>query len=219
MTRRQQLLDFAILGLLHDAPMHGYELRKHLNLTMGVFRALSYGTLYPALRGLVAGGSITESTDAGAVTAASRRPRIVYELTDRGAARFDELAKQTDPTVYEDELFELRMAFFGRTWTAPTDTWVATVPIGYGDGYSRLLSNRGTMLVRGRPFRIAGRVCMDQTMLDLGPRTDVVAGDEVVAIGRQGEAQITAWDVADLMGTIPYEVTCLLTRRVTRTYG
>ncbi len=115
MTRRQQLLDFAILGLLHDAPMHGYELRKHLNLTMGVFRALSYGTLYPALRGLVAGGSITESTDAGAVTAASRRPRIVYELTDRGAARFDELAKQTDPTVYEDELFELRMAFFGRT--------------------------------------------------------------------------------------------------------
>ncbi len=50
MTRRQQLLDFAILGLLHDAPMHGYELRKHLNLTMGVFRALSYGTLYPALR-------------------------------------------------------------------------------------------------------------------------------------------------------------------------
>ena len=68
MTRRQQLLDFAILGLLHDAPMHGYELRKHLNLTMGVFRALSYGTLYPALRGLVAGGSITESTDAGAVT-------------------------------------------------------------------------------------------------------------------------------------------------------
>ena len=82
MTRRQQLLDFAILGLLHDAPMHGYELRKHLNLTMGVFRALSYGTLYPALRGLVAGGSITESTDAGAVTAASRRPRIVYELTD-----------------------------------------------------------------------------------------------------------------------------------------
>ena len=108
---------------------------------------------------------------------------------------------------------------YGRTWTAPTDTWVATVPIGYGDGYSRLLSNRGTMLVRGRPFRIAGRVCMDQTMLDLGPRTDVVAGDEVVAIGRQGEAQITAWDVADLMGTIPYEVTCLLTRRVTRTYG
>ena len=108
---------------------------------------------------------------------------------------------------------------YGRTWTAPTDTWVATVPIGYGDGYSRLLSNRGTILVRGRPFRIAGRVCMDQTMLDLGPRTDVVAGDEVVAIGRQGEAQITAWDVADLMGTIPYEVTCLLTRRVTRTYG
>lgn len=105
---------------------------------------------------------------------------------------------------------------YGRTWTAPGDTWVATVPVGYGDGYSRLLSNRGRMLVRGRSYPIAGRVCMDQTMIDLGPDTDVTVGDEVVLVGRSGTDEITTSEVAGLMGTIPYEVTCLITRRVER---
>lgn len=105
---------------------------------------------------------------------------------------------------------------YGRTWTAPRDTWIATVPVGYGDGYSRLLSNRGRMLVRGRSYPIAGRVCMDQTMIDLGPDTDVTVGDDVVLVGRSGTDEITTSEVAGLMGTIPYEVTCLITRRVGR---
>lgn len=105
---------------------------------------------------------------------------------------------------------------YGRTWTAPRDTWIATVPVGYGDGYSRLLSNRGRMLVRGASYPIAGRVCMDQTMIDLGPDTDVTVGDEVVLVGRSGTDEITTSEVAGLMGTIPYEVTCLITRRVGR---
>mgnify|MGYP000980250916 CR=1 FL=1 len=105
---------------------------------------------------------------------------------------------------------------YGRTWTAPRDTWIATVPVGYGDGYSRLLSNRGRMLVRGRSYPIAGRVCMDQTMIDLGPDTDVTVGDEVVLVGRSGTDEITTSEIAGLMGTIPYEVTCLITRRVGR---
>nr|WP_300147615.1 alanine racemase [Propionicimonas sp.] len=107
---------------------------------------------------------------------------------------------------------------YGRTWTAPRDTWIATVPIGYGDGFSRLLSNRGRMLVRGRSYPIAGRLCMDQTMLDLGPETEVAVGDEVVLVGRSGEEEITTSEIADLMGTIPYEVTCLITRRVGREF-
>lgn len=105
---------------------------------------------------------------------------------------------------------------YGRTWTAPRDTWIATVPVGYGDGYSRLLSNRGRMLVRGASYPIAGRVCMDQTMVDLGPDTDVTVGDEVVLVGRSGTDEITTSEIAGLMGTIPYEVTCLITRRVGR---
>ena len=86
-TRRQQLLEFAVLGLLHEGPQHGYELRKRLNLALGPFRALSFGTLYPALRALVAHGYLSESADPASAPA-SRRPRITYELTDAGRSRF-----------------------------------------------------------------------------------------------------------------------------------
>lgn len=107
---------------------------------------------------------------------------------------------------------------YGRTWTAAHDTTIATIPIGYADGYSRLLSNRGNALVGGHRHSIAGRVCMDQTMLDLGPDSTVTTGDEVILIGHQGDQEISVWDVADLMGTIPYEVTCLISDRVPREY-
>ncbi|MFT3859919.1 alanine racemase [Micropruina sp.] len=107
---------------------------------------------------------------------------------------------------------------YGRTWTAPRDTWVATIPVGYGDGYSRLLSNRGRVLIAGVSYPIIGRVCMDQAMIDVGPEPLVRVGDEVVLIGRSGADEITVTEVADLMGTIPYEVTCLITPRVTRVY-
>lgn len=105
---------------------------------------------------------------------------------------------------------------YGRTWTAPSDRWIATVPVGYADGYSRALSNRGVMSIAGAAYPVAGRVCMDQTMLDLGPDpTPVRAGDEVVVMG---EGALGVEETASLLGTIPYEVTCLITSRVTRTY-
>lgn len=108
---------------------------------------------------------------------------------------------------------------YGRSWTAPRDTWIGTVEIGYGDGYSRLLSNRGRMLIDGRSYPIVGRVCMDQTMIDLGPvQPEVEVGDEVVLIGTSGPEEITVAEIAALMGTIPYEVTCLITPRVPRRY-
>jgi alanine racemase len=106
---------------------------------------------------------------------------------------------------------------YGRTWTAPRDTTIATVPIGYADGFSRLNSNRGHLLVNGRRYPVVGRVCMDQTMIDAGD-DEISVSDEVVAIGAQGSEAITATEVASVMGTIPYEVTCLITPRVTRVY-
>ena len=107
---------------------------------------------------------------------------------------------------------------YGRTWTAPADTWLATVAIGYGDGYSRSLSTRGRMLVNGVSYPIAGRVSMDQTVIDLGPEPAVAVGDEVVLIGRSGEDEITVAELAELQGTIGYEVTCAIGSRVSRTY-
>ena len=105
---------------------------------------------------------------------------------------------------------------YGRTWTAERDTWIGTVPVGYGDGYSRLFSNRGRVLIGGGSYPIVGRVCMDQTMVDLGPGTPTVAvGDRVVLLGRDGAEEITCQELADAMGTITYEVTCLVGGRVT----
>ncbi len=109
-------------------------------------------------------------------------------------------------------------AGYGRTWTAPADTWLATVAVGYGDGYSRTLSNRGRMLVNGRSYPIAGRVSMDQTMIDVGREPTVAVGDEVILIGRSGDQEITAAELAGLQGTIAYEVTCAIGRRVAREY-
>lgn len=108
---------------------------------------------------------------------------------------------------------------YGRTWTAPRATTIGTLSVGYGDGFSRLLSNRGRVLIDGVPYPIVGRVCMDQTMIDLGPDSDVQVGDEAVLIGRAGGEEITVAELAELMGTITYEVTCLITGRVERTFG
>jgi alanine racemase len=107
---------------------------------------------------------------------------------------------------------------YGMTFTTSQSTVIATVPIGYADGYSRLLSNRGHMLVRGRRAPIVGRVCMDLTMLDVGHIDAVAMEDEVVAIGRQEDEEISADEIAAQVGTINYEVTAALTGRVPRVF-
>ena len=111
-----------------------------------------------------------------------------------------------------------RSVSYGGTWTAPGDTRVATVPIGYGDGYPRALSSRGQALVRGRRHPVAGRVCMDQFMLDLGPLGEAYNGDEVVLVGEQGGQRIRVEDIAQMAGTIPYEILTGLNERIPREY-
>lgn len=107
---------------------------------------------------------------------------------------------------------------YGRTFVASRDMRIATLPIGYADGLSRLLSGRGQALVRGRRAPILGRVCMDMTMVDVTDLSDVRVGDEAVLIGRQGADEITADEVAGLTGTISYEVLCRIGPRVPRSY-
>jgi alanine racemase len=107
---------------------------------------------------------------------------------------------------------------YGLTWTAPADTWIATLQVGYADGFNRLFSNRGRVLLDGRSYPVVGRVCMDQTMIDLGPETNARVGDQVVLIGRSGPEEITVDEWAQVLGTIPYEVTCQINARVERIY-
>jgi alanine racemase len=109
-------------------------------------------------------------------------------------------------------------AGYGRRWSAPEPTWVATIPIGYGDGWRRALTNNCDVLIRGRRHPLVGTVSMDNVTAALGPDTDIEVGDEVVLIGVQGEERILAEEVARRLDTINYEITCALTPRVRRQY-
>jgi alanine racemase len=107
-------------------------------------------------------------------------------------------------------------AGYGRRWTATERCWVATVPIGYGDGWRRGLTNDCDVLIRGRRHPVVGTVSMDSVTVALGADTDVEVGDPVVLIGSQGEERILAEEVARRLGTINYEVTTGLLPRVRR---
>ena len=114
---KRSVLQFAVLGLLHEGPLHGYELRKRLNGVLGTFRAISYGSLYPCLKEMLAAGLIVEDgpADAGAPALSGRRARIVYKLTPEGKDRFQEWLVDAGPEAYEDELFGVHLAFFSGT--------------------------------------------------------------------------------------------------------
>jgi DNA-binding PadR family transcriptional regulator len=117
MRGRSDVLEAAILGLLHQSPMHGYELRKRLNVVLGSIRALSYGSLYPCLKGLVSSGWITgtESPAAPPHALSGKRARIVYELTAEGKEKFQQILASSGPAAWEDENFGVRFAFFAQT--------------------------------------------------------------------------------------------------------
>ena len=114
------MLELAVLGLLQEAPLHGYELRHRLKATLGTFRAFSYGSLYPTLRRMQAEGWITQDEGdahvvAGAPPLTGRRGKVVYKLTADGKERFAELLCEAGPSAWEDETFGVHFAFFGQT--------------------------------------------------------------------------------------------------------
>jgi DNA-binding PadR family transcriptional regulator len=112
--KRAEALELAVLGLLHDAPMHGYELRKQVNALLGWGRAFSYGTLYPCLKELVQRGYLAEDDGGRPAYLGNRRSKIVYKLTPDGKERFAELLGQAGPSSWDDEQFGVHFAFFAR---------------------------------------------------------------------------------------------------------
>lgn len=107
---------------------------------------------------------------------------------------------------------------YGLTWTAPEDSRVVTIPIGYGDGYSRALSNKGVVIIRGREYPVVGRICMDQLMVNLGPHGEAHNGDDVLLFGVKGENRMDAELLCESLGTITYELTWMVSSRVPRIY-
>lgn len=107
---------------------------------------------------------------------------------------------------------------YGATFVTDHETVVATIPIGYGDGYPRALSNKGSILIHGKKAPILGRICMDQTMVDISDIPEAKEGDEVVVIGKSGDNELSAEEVSELAGSFNYELLCDLGKRIPRVY-
>jgi len=107
---------------------------------------------------------------------------------------------------------------YGQTFVTNRESRIATIPVGYADGYHRLLSNRGAVLVRGRRAPIVGKICMDLTMIDVTDIGGVESGDEVILLGRQGEGAVSADEMAGWAETISYEILTSIGARVPRVY-
>ncbi len=107
---------------------------------------------------------------------------------------------------------------YGRTFITSRETMVATIPVGYADGYTRLLSNKAHVIISGQRVPVIGRVCMDQFMVDVSAVAGVKIGDEVILIGQQGDQKVTADELAVLIGTINYEIVCMISDRIPRIY-
>jgi alanine racemase len=161
-----------------------------------------------------------------------RDPAAHFDMVRCGIAIYGLDPFHQDPAARElDPALELRSyvadvkrfprgasAGYGRRWRAPEDTWVGVLPIGYGDGVRRGLSNNAEVLVRGARHPLVGTVSMDNLTIDLGPRTDVEPGTSAVLIGAQGGDRILSEEVARRLGTINYEVMCGISPRVPRVH-
>jgi len=120
--------------------------------------------------------------------------------------------------VYIKEVEEGEGISYGRTFISPRKARIATLPVGYADGYNRLLSNKGWVLIHGQKAPVVGRVCMDQIMVDVTDISSPKVGDEAVLLGEEGGNRITADDLAELCGTISYEILTSISQRVPRYY-
>lgn len=148
---------------------------------------------------------------------------LPFSTKEGGASDVQELPVK--PVLsWKTRIIDLRRVGAGQgigyngAYVAKAPSTIATLPVGYGDGLSRRLSSLGKVLVRGEIAPIVGNVSMDIATVDVTQITGAQIGDEVVLIGKQGQHEITAWDLAKLMGTIPYEVLCNISKRVPRTF-
>ncbi|HNX60498.1 MAG TPA: alanine racemase [Spirochaetota bacterium] len=107
---------------------------------------------------------------------------------------------------------------YNHTFVTPRMTRIVTLPIGYGDGYNRLLSNNGVVMIRGKKYPVVGNVCMDQIMVDIGPDGSAYNGDDVLLFGEDAQGALPLEEMCDKLRTIPYEVLCLVAPRVPRVY-
>lgn len=140
------------------------------------------------------------------------------EVTEQRGSRLEPVLRWRTVIARLKQIAAGESVGYGLTWTASRPAWIATLPVGYADGYDRLLSNRADVLVRGQRAPVVGRVSMDLVTIDVTDVPGVSVGDEVVLLGKQGADEIPAEELARLTGTIAYEVFCMISSRVPRVW-
>lgn len=191
--------------------------------TQGQIRTME--ELTAKMRGAGIDPGIVHAGNSGAI---ALHPRAVFDMVRPGLSLYGYGTEL--PDIRWEPVMELktrisslkkipagRTVSYGCTWTAREDTWIATVPAGYADGYPRILSNRASALINGCRYPVAGVICMDQCMLNLGPEKKVNLHDEVTLFGPDSRGPDAA-ELAALAQTIPYEITCGISSRVPRYY-
>jgi len=194
--------------------------KEQLDRYLNFMRTLERGGIEIPLRHIANSGGITNMPEAHCTLV---RPGIMLYgyAPSRSNPENDTLRpvlSLTSAVMFVKQVPAGTSISYGRTYFTKAKTKIATVPIGYADGYSRSLSNKAYVLVRGRLCPVVGTICMDQLMIDTGEDGSVQVGDEVTLIGSSGGETITAWDIAEQTGTIPYEVLTGIGERVPRVY-
>jgi len=194
---------------------------SQLKRFMGFLDLLDRAGLRPPVRHAANSGAVIDMPDAHLDMV---RPGIAtYGLYPSDEVNKDHVALQPVMTLKSRIIHLKKVAAgfhisYGITYRTKKPTTIATVPVGYADGYNRLLSSRGHMLLHGHRVPIVGRVCMDLTMLDVGGLKDVKIEDEVVVFGQQGDGSVTADELAAILNTINYEIVTSISARVPRIY-
>ena len=143
---------------------------------------------------------------------------MLYGVSFDDSLKLKPLLSLKSKVIFIKKISKGRSVSYGRTYIADSDKFIATVSVGYADGYPWALSNRSQVIIRNNFFNIAGRVCMDHVMVDLDKNKDIVVGDEVILIGKSKAKNITAGDLAKISETIPYEIISRLSLKIPRIY-
>jgi alanine racemase len=182
--------------------------------------SISRSGLDPGLVHAANSGAVAFHAPGGGACLDMVRPGILlYGYPPRGAPPFDPpvepVMELLTAVAFIKRVRKGETVSYGRIWTAPEDRMIATLPIGYADGLSRSLSGNHAVYIRGRPYPLVGRICMDQCLADLGPDTDIGRWEPVTVFGGRAPG---AAELAAALGTIPYEITCNINKRVPRVY-
>ena len=224
-TRRGKVVD--VLELLAKNPHIVLDgLYTHLSSvqTDAAFTEEQIGYYRDTLTNMQLRGISVNHRHVAASTAIHLRPDVHYDMVRPGHSAYgledgyQPILSLKTKVVYVKDVPAGGSISYGRSFIAPQPMKVATLPVGYGDGYLRALSNKGEVLIKGQRCRVLGNVTMDMMMVDITSVAPVSVGEEVVVVGKQGNDEITLDELAQKAGTIDYELCTLLTARVPRIY-